>query len=528
MCGSAMVLTALPGFLAAAEQDAPIIRTEEDLIRGKENVRTVIEELSELFADDSPAPVVHESKRKISPPYSKVIKSANDRATLIFRPRFTSSKKMFKALDGVITGSTLVEPLDEQNELIINADAKEIESYKEILEAMDIPSPQILIEAKVVEVLFNDGMQRNLSIMFQGDRYKTGAQTQIPGNTSPTTSGATGNFTPYAGKDSMNIAFQWLETAQDASVLSSPNILISRNEVSRIITGEEIPIQEATSSGNNVLLSTTFKNVGVTLEVEPSMINRDNVTLRVYPKVSNVLRYESVSSGDSSYSVPVISARSVETHLRMQDKQVVMMGGLYNSRNTLQQQRVPILSDLPYIGELFTGKNESKEVTQLIFFLKIHIISPEQVASGVFYDFDRNAKVSEKLNQIVVHSDSFPSHDASLKKFKDEIEGALPGREQQRRREFKAAPVAVDDAAETGAETIRPFDSEVFIMEPEEKPEPKAAQSAPGLLTEKPTVRVTVEPKEGAETPEVTEPAPAEVVETEKTANSDSAATDGK
>lgn len=528
MCGSAMVLTALPGSLTAAEQDAPIIRTEEDLIRGKENVRTVIEELSELFADDSPAPVVHESKRKISPPYSKVIKSANDRATLIFRPRFTSSKKMFKALDGVITGSTLVEPLDEQNELIINADAKEIESYKEILEAMDIPSPQILIEAKVVEVLFNDGMQRNLSIMFQGDRYKTGAQTQIPGNTSPTTSGATGNFTPYAGKDSMNIAFQWLETAQDASVLSSPNILISRNEVSRIITGEEIPIQEATSSGNNVLLSTTFKNVGVTLEVEPSMINRDNVTLRVYPKVSNVLRYESVSSGDSSYSVPVISARSVETHLRMQDKQVVMMGGLYNSRNTLQQQRVPILSDLPYIGELFTGKNESKEVTQLIFFLKIHIISPEQVASGVFYDFDRNAKVSEKLNQIVVHSDSFPSHDASLKKFKDEIEGALPGREQQRRREFKAAPVAVDDAAETGAETIRPFDSEVFIMEPEEKPEPKAAQSAPGLLTEKPTVRVTVEPKEGAGTPEVTEPAPAEVVETEKPANSDSAATDGK
>ena len=101
MCGSAMVLTALPGSLAAAEQDAPIIRTEEDLIRGKENVRTVIEELSELFADDSPAPVVHESKRKISPPYSKVIKSANDRATLIFRPRFTSSKKMFKALDGV-------------------------------------------------------------------------------------------------------------------------------------------------------------------------------------------------------------------------------------------------------------------------------------------------------------------------------------------------------------------------------------------------------------------------------------------
>lgn len=80
----------------------------------------------------------------------------------------------------------------------------------------------------------------------------------------------------------------------------------------------------------------------------------------------------------------------------MQDKQVSCGRALFNSRNTLQQQRVPILSDLPYIGELFTGKNESKEVTQLIFFLKIHIISPEQVASGVFYDFDRQCEGQRK------------------------------------------------------------------------------------------------------------------------------------
>lgn len=213
----------------------------------------------------------------------------------------------------------------------------------------------------------------------------------------------------------------------------------------------------------------------------------------------------------------------------MQDKQGGHDGrALQQPQYRSSQQRVPILSDLPYIGELFTGKNESKEVTQLIFFLKIHIISPEQVASGVFYDFDRNAKVSEKLNQIVVHSDSFPSHDASLKKFKDEIEGRCPA--------GNSSAAGVQGPLRSPSMTPRrrvprrsgrstPRCSSWSRRRSRNR---RRRSPRPGLLTEKPAVRVTVEPKEGAETPEVTEPAPADVVETEKPANSDSAATDGK
>ncbi len=486
VCGSVMALAMLTAPAAAAvEEEEPIVRTEEDYARGKQNVRSVIEELTELFTNDEPVSVVQVSNRQILPPYSKIIDGTNGRSTLIFRPRFTSAKPMYRALDGIITGSTYVEPLEEQNELIINAPTEEIKSYQNTLEAMDIPSPQILIEAKVVEVMFSDGMQRNLSLMFQGNRYQAGAQTQVPGNTTSSTSGATGNFTPYAGKDSMNIAFQWLETAEDATVLSSPNILISRNETSRIVTGEEIPIQEATNTGTSIQMSTSFKEVGVTLEVEPSMINRDNVTLRVYPKVSNVQRYENISSGGANYSVPVISARSVESYIRMQDKQVVMMGGLYSNRTTLQQERVPFLSDLPYIGELFTGKNESKEVTQLVFFLKIHIIQPDhQVANGIYYDFDNNAKVSEKLGEIVTNADSFPMRERSLKRFRDEVVGALPGAEAKKRQEFKSRPVTVNAAEESPA-----------------GPEVTEPSKEPGLIDDKPAVKVYVEKNDAASDP---------------------------
>lgn len=492
---SAVALTA--SSLFASDVSVPVeqkpelvVRTEEDMVRGKENVRTVMQELTDLFADDAPAPQVAAAAKPIEEPYAKIIPGTDGRSTLVFRPRFTSSKQLFKAIDGIITGATLVEPLDEQNVLVLSGPSDAVENYRSIMLAMDVPSAQILIEAKVVEVLFSEGMQRNLSITYshQG-RGTIGGTTEVPGQSSQPTTGMGGNWSPITGKkDNMNIAFQWLLTAQDAKVLSSPNILISRNEVSRIVTGEEIPIQEATTSGNNLSLSTKFKNVGVTLEVEPSMINRDNVTLRVYPKVSNVVRYENVSAGSgTSYPVPVISARSVETYLRMQDKQVVMLGGLYNRRNSLSQQRIPIVSDLPLIGELFTGKNLSKEVTQLIFFLKIHIISPEQVTNGVFYDPDRSAKVSETLGKIIEYSDAIPLRETSAKELVKEFKEAQPGEAEARRAAFKNTPIMdrmSDDAAEVPAEPVDPNTPGVIRPQPlPEKTEPaKPAEAAPAAV----------------------------------------------
>lgn len=437
------------------EEEPVVVRTEEDLARGRENVKNVVDELSALFAADAPMPDLKTQARPILPPYSKIVKGADGYSTLIFRPRFTKVAQIFDALDGIISNNALTEAVGDQNLLLVSAPDDEIRSYQEILTGMDVPTYQILIEAKVVEVVFNDGMQRNLSLGYSGNRGSIGATTEVPGASPQPNTGLGGDWTAVSGSNNFNIAFQWLLTAQDAKVLSSPNILISCNETSRIVTGQDLPIQEANSTGNNLQMSTTFKRVGVTLEVEPSMINEDNVTLRIYPQVSNVIRYESVAAGQGvTYPVPVISVRSVETHLRMQNKQVVMMGGLYNSSNTLQQQRVPILSDIPFIGELFTGKNLSKEVTQLIFFLKIHIISPEQAASGLFYDPDRNAQLSEKLGNAVENLESFPPRKTSLENLADELLESVPRRDEATESvPAESVPAVPDSGAQEGEVT---------------------------------------------------------------------------
>ena len=176
------------------------------------------------------------------------------------------------------------------------------------------------------------------------------------------------------------------------------------------------------------------------------MINDDNVTLRLYPQVSSVLRYEAFpisGASDQTYPVPVISVRSIESYLRMQNKQVVMLGGLYSNRDTLQEERIPVLSDIPLIGEIFTGKNHAREVIQLVFFVKVHIVSPDDVLYGFMYDPNEQMNNSEKVADLVVDNpDIKPKREKAIVGLVDEMVQSLdkswePVSNERRKRDGK-------------------------------------------------------------------------------------------
>ena len=397
-----------------------IVKTEEDIAKGKENVSAVVSELQELFSYNVYPNLQNVKAKPIAPAYAKISHTPNGYSTLVYRTRFTDVNRVYRAIDGLATTDATIEAIKERNMVIISDKTENINYYKNLLESIDIPSPQVLIEAKVVEVIFNDGMQRNLSMGFNDGKTKVSTKNRIPGEANGTDSGLSGSFSP----GNFNIDFNWLLTASDAKVISSPNILVSRNEIAKIVTAEEIPIQEANSVNNSLSFSTVFKQVGVTLEVEPLVINDDGVLIRLYPRVSTVLRYENFTTGggdNSSYPVPVVSVRSAESYLRMQNQQVVTLGGLYTHRNILQQERTPILSDIPIIGELFTGKNKSKEIVQLLFFIKVHIIPPEESSKDLIYNPDKQATVSNSLGKIIDNKEVIPDHEKGVSGFAKEL-----------------------------------------------------------------------------------------------------------
>lgn len=397
----------------------------------KPSVLNVAKELKSLLKTSDMAEKIADKKQQ--PPYLKVIKGKDGKATLIYRCRNSKAKSLLNALEGIVSTHGIVEQSEEQNLVIVNDNSEKIEEVKKAVLGLDINTPQILVEAKVVEVLLSDGQQRDVDITFNRHDRKQNLDSKAGFGTNAASTIASGgemNWYPYVAGEvgdsvykNLNTTIKWLITANDAKVLSAPNLVVSLGATASIVTGQDIPIQTIQVVSGSTTTSTKFKRVGVTLNVTPNIINDNSVNLTVNPQVSNVQRYENIQQNEGTYPVPVISIRNIQTELTLKDGQIVMLGGLYSHTEKDNEDRVPFLSDLPFVGELFTGKNQSKELTQLIFFLKINILSPREIADGIIYDPGKQAQTIRKVGDIIKNSKQiFPHKDElEVEKFKKEL-----------------------------------------------------------------------------------------------------------
>jgi len=418
------------------DSEKPIVRTKEDVIRGKENVKGVVAELQEMF--NTPSRAIG-SRPKFTPdePEFTEIPDVDGKSSLVYYCRNTTASKLAQTLDPLCGNNGYVEYNSEQNKILIIDAADRMDVFKKAIAALDTVAPQVLVEAKVVEVLLSNGMQRNLSVQFNrrdSSFDASGADSTVVSKAGSVSSsigqqssdsGGVFNWYPIAGdRYNMNIAFQWLLDAEDAKIISSPNITVSRGDTATINTGQDLPIQEQSQNGTTISFSTTYRNIGVTLRVTPKIINRRTALLNINPEVSNVLRYENITAAGVSYTVPIISVRSVDTNLTLYDGQVIMLGGLFNTREVLSEERTPFLSDLPYIEELFTAKSTTRELVQLLFVLRVTILNDEDLSSGVLFDPQQQASESIRLGEILKDPVTFPGIDTTLESVENEMDTA--------------------------------------------------------------------------------------------------------
>jgi general secretion pathway protein D len=407
---------------------------EKEMTQEELNKKSVVTQLRDLLKPSNKKKnVVEATKAK---PYLKVIEGKDGISTIIYRCRNISAAAIIDSLEIVVSVNGTVETSEEQNLIVINDKTSKVEELKNTLLALDVRAPQILVEAKIVEVFLSDGMDRNFSATF--NRYDadqnltstTGLAMASPGQTAATAGqGGTMNWYPYISgvlgenNKNFNLAVQWLLTATDAQILSSPNLVVGLGTTASIVTGEDIPIQNSTIVSGSVSTSTTYKRTGVTLSVTPKLINEDTVSLQVNPQVSNVKRQETIIQGDVESTVPVLAVRNIDTELALKDGQIIILGGLYLNNETESSERVPFLSDLPFIGELFTGKNVTKSRTQLLFFLKVNILSSDEIADGIIYDPGKQAEDLRKIGDAVKKSKNiFPDRGkTTLENLKEEM-----------------------------------------------------------------------------------------------------------
>ena len=157
----------------------------------------------------------------------------------------------------------------------------------------------------------------------------------------------------------------------NAKLLANPRIMVLDNETALFDIVTEHPYVERTITGSTVTETVKFKNVGIKLGVTPHVTRDGMVRMRILPEFGVVIGQVQVSSSD----VPIVDTRKVDTIALIEDGHSVVLGGLRKKDTTQQINKVPMLGDIPIIGNLFRFEGESTVITELVVFITPKIIT---------------------------------------------------------------------------------------------------------------------------------------------------------
>ena len=336
-----------------------------------------------------------------------------ERTTLIYSCRQAQSEALAAAITGLLSPEGTVQATPALNTLVVSDRAETTRGIAKVLEQMDKRVPQLLVEARVVEVTVSDDLEaeiRNRLIVPNGDGFFQSSDTtlSVPGSTPTIGQGvnlAVRAFSP--GDISFDTFVRLLLTRGRAKILSSPNLLVSAGSEASIITGQEVPVQSATVVGTSTSVTTQFKRVGIKLRVNLLQITNDTARIELNPEVSAVTSYVNSGSngtGDGSQVIsnPVIAIRNVTSTLSLRDGEILTVGGLLSTEDRETVRGVPGLMDVPLLGNLFKATRKQRVRTQLIFFLRSHILAPGDPDGIRVHNPDDSMKILDALPKDAV------------------------------------------------------------------------------------------------------------------------------
>ena len=376
----------------------------------------VIKRLQSLFSGET-SPVITQTRVfQPKPPYISIHEipgsdTAPARSLIIYRLRFMAAdSKTQDAIEGIVGESGTVEISEKQNTVVVNIPRDRKEAVQAALLALDQPIPQVLVETQVIEIMVEQGEERDVQVQYSEKDGKTGTidtygyNLGSPGQSSNSGQMSGFNFFPVSkvysdgGFRQFQLALNWLATSTDAKILASPNLIADLGTSAKMTTGEEIPYAEAAVTNTAVSQNIKFKTTGINLAIKPVIINEDTVRLEIKPEITLAVRYQTFETQDAKRTVPVVSIRNISTTLTAADGEIIMLGGLYSSEITEQLRKTPFFSEIPLIGDLFTAKSKSVNDKQLLFFMKIHILKSPY---SVLLDPEKNAAVIQDIGRSV-------------------------------------------------------------------------------------------------------------------------------
>ena len=284
-----------------------------------------------------------------------------------------------KVKNMVTKGRGSIDVDERNNQIIIQDTRKVIEKVKGVISEIDKVTPQVLIEARIVEI--RESYERELGIAWgvSGEdiykdnldgMYSYNAAINVPANL-PAQNMLNFNFTrldAWGTPIVLDAALRAMEQQGEGKIISSPKILTLDNKEAVIKQGQEVPYTEKNEEGTN---TTKYAEALLELTVTPHMTPDKRISMKVKTTKDEITGY-------SPDNQPILSINQAETVLLVEDGATVVIGGVAKTSETETESGFPVLKDIPLLGWMFKSTNNKTEKQELLIFMTPKIVQLEQ------------------------------------------------------------------------------------------------------------------------------------------------------
>jgi type II secretion system protein D len=332
-----------------------------------------------------------------------------------------------------LIGRVRVVPDQRSNSLLISANVHFFPQILKLIEEMDVPTAEVMIEARIVEVssdfldqlgvrwspdgtaTFTANDYDNSVVISANGQYqkgfggKTSANNPGPNNntTTPSVTSALATLRSGAVNNTISVDFliQFLREHTDATVLAEPQIQIRDNELGKLFVGQQVPFISGslTTDVGGLNQSFQYKDVGVILEVEPHINEAGDVALRIRTESSTIV------PGQTLFGGAIIDTRNFRTELTAKSGQTLILGGIIQKQITATSRKTPVLGAIPGFRWLFNKKDNDTQRVELLIFLRPKVTRTPLEAKALLDDVNKRMPLIQNWEQTEGNSREYES-----------------------------------------------------------------------------------------------------------------------
>ncbi len=373
----------------------PDTRTNSVIVAGTEEylvlAEKLIRQLDEQEIEDR-SNIVYQVKFSKAEDIEQALKTHFDNISQLYR-EFGDEEAKLRQIEREVS----VVADENTASLLVSASPRYESRVMKMINELDRPPPQVMIQVLMAEVSLDDRVEMGLEFAIQDLLF---SETAYLGNNN-TIKGPPGNYDFVAGTDlgaagatlggfsftitgeDFNFLLRALQTEGRLEVLSRPSIMAEDNQKASISIGEDVPYVQGVSilSDGRTQTQVTYQNVGIILDVTPHINPDGYVSLEVRPEISN--RTDSTIPITEGVFAPVFTKREAETSVTVKDGETIVIGGLITTQDERSETKVPILGDIPGLGNLFRATITSKQKTELLIVLTPVVVRDERDARAL-------------------------------------------------------------------------------------------------------------------------------------------------